>query len=256
MPIRRTYGCKPDQPDSRDRRFRASWFSLAKYLPESLLPTVVDLRPWCPPVMDQGPLGSCTAHGVTAALRFNMINSGRQDTVLSRLQLYYDSRALEGTVPEDAGAEIRDVIKCAAKGVGRETLWPYDETRWQEKPPQAVYDDSINFEAVDYQRVDASTRAIKTALYVGHPVVIGVTLFASFESDEVAKTGVVPMPGWRESEVGGHCMLLVGYGQTPGTFTVRNSWSTDWGAAGDCYLSEAYLSKYGSDLWVISTNKE
>jgi C1A family cysteine protease len=46
---------------------------------------------------------------------------------------------------------------------------------------------------------------------------------------------------------------VVGYGQKPGYFTVRNSWDTNWGDRGDCYIPEAYLGSttYGSDYWVI-----
>jgi hypothetical protein len=58
----------------------------------------VDLRPHCPPVMDQGELGSCTAHGITGALRYEMKRAGQPDVPLSRLQLYFDERAIEGTV--------------------------------------------------------------------------------------------------------------------------------------------------------------
>jgi C1A family cysteine protease len=253
--VSRRYGCRPDRPDGRDHRFALSWFSPARYMPEALLPAAVDLRASMPPVMDQGELGSCTAHGVTAALRFNLIDTGRPDVPLSRLQLYYDSRALEGDVGADAGAEIRDVIKCAARGVGRETLWPYAPARWTEKPPASVYADAVNFAAIDYQRVAVSARGLRTALYVGRPVVIGVTLFASFESDVVAASGRVPMPGRGEREVGGHCMVVCGYG--PGeTFTVRNSWGDAWGDRGDAYLPAAYLEAYGRDFWTILTDKE
>ena len=248
----RRYGLKLDDPDDRDHKFKLSWFSPKKYFP---LPDSVDLRPWMPPVMDQGSLGSCTAHGVTAALRYNLINNGRTDYPLSRLQLYYDTRALEGDIPEDNGAQIRNVIKCAAKnGVGRESLWPYDQTKWTQEPPQAVYDDAKHFEALDYRRVDIDSRAIKTALYVGRPVVIGIAIFPSFESNSVAATGVVPLPGWNEKSIGGHCMTIHGYQDD--VFTVRNSWGTGWGALGDCFIPAAYIEKYGSDFWTIATNNE
>lgn len=251
------YGWKPDRKDSRDHKFRLPWFSITRYMPEALLPDLVDLTDICPPVMDQGQLGSCTAHAVTAALRYNLIDNGETDIFLSRLQLYYDSRALEGTVDQDAGAEIRDVIKVAAKhGVGRELFWPYDLSKWNEKPAEEVYRDAVNFEALDYQSVETNTRAVKTALYVGHPVVIGVTLFESFESDEVANDGVVPMPGRSEREVGGHCMLVAGYGKKPGYFTVLNSWGASWGDRGWCYLPEQYLPQYGADFWTILQNNK
>src|SRR4051812_46237253 len=44
------YGCKRDLKDARDHMFA----------PRAVrLPSSVDLRPHCPPVMDQGDLGAC-----------------------------------------------------------------------------------------------------------------------------------------------------------------------------------------------------
>ncbi len=183
-----------------------------------------------------------------------MIRAGSGDVMLARLQLYYDERAIEGTVASDAGAEIRDGIKSAAnKGVAHESLWPYIIRKYRTRPAIEVYKDAINFEALEYARVEISAAALKAAIAEGHTPIIGLTLYESFESDAVAKTGMVPMPGAHEKAVGGHCMYVVGYGQKPGTFTVRNSWGSDWGIGGDCFFSEEYLgnAKLGSDYWVI-----
>ena len=54
------YGWVPDLPDHRDRKFRAP---LARIGP---LPPRVDLRDLCPPIWDQGALGSCTAQAIAA----------------------------------------------------------------------------------------------------------------------------------------------------------------------------------------------
>ena len=220
------------------------------------LPPFIDLSASLPPVLDQISLGSCTAHGVTEALRFNMIDNGDEDIPLSRLQMYYDSRAMEGSIASDSGAQIHDVIQVAARGVGREDLWPYDLTKWDQQPPAAVYDDAVHHEAIEYHGVGISALEIKTALYIGKPVIIGLTLYESFESDPVAATGMVPMPGGTESVVGGHCMLVYGYGQKQGYFSVRNSWGAAWGDGGNCYFREEYLGStdFGSDYWQITSN--
>jgi C1A family cysteine protease len=128
------------------------------FLPKVMrIPATVDLRAHCPPVMDQGSLGSCTAHGITGALRYEMIHRGLPDIPLSRLQLYYDERDMEGTVASDAGAEIRDGIKSAAKkGVAHETLWPYRIAKYRTKPPAKAYSDALQFRALKYQRVEVT----------------------------------------------------------------------------------------------------
>jgi C1A family cysteine protease len=240
------YGCRRDTKDARDHIM----------LPRAMrIPAAVDLRAHCPQVMDQGELGSCTAHGITGALRYEMISRGAHDVPLSRLQLYFDERAIEGTIASDAGAEIRDGIKSANKrGVGREILWPYRIKKYRSRAPAEVYADAKKYKALSYQRVEVNAAALRQAIALGHTPVIGVTLYESFEGDAVAKTGMVPMPARHEATVGGHCMYVVGYGQRPGTFTVRNSWAEDWGDRGDCYFPAAYLGSplYGSDYWIIT----
>lgn len=244
----RWYGCRRDVSDARDREFKPK---------ATRIPKAYDLRAHCPPVMDQGEVGSCTAHAITAALRYLLLKSGKPDIPLARLQLYYDERKIEGTTSEDAGAEIRNGIKCAVKlGVAHEALWPYDIARFKDAPNAPVYADALKFHAVTYERVAVITSAIKAAIYSGFPVVIGVSLYDSFEGDAVEKTGNVPMPNLKtEQLVGGHCMLTVGYGQRTGMFTVQNSWNTDWADKGFCYLPEAYLGspKFGSDYWIIKS---
>ena len=49
----------------------------------------------------------------------------------------------------------------------------------------------------------ASPRAI--------PFIFGFTVYESFESDAVARTGNVPMPEGDERTLGGHAMCVVGY---------------------------------------------
>jgi len=240
------YGCRRDTKDARDHMMP----------PRAMrIPAAVDLRPHCPGVMDQGQLGSCTAHGITGALRYELMRAGRADVPLARLQLYYDERAIEGTIASDAGAEIRDGIKSAnKKGVAHEALWPYRIKKYRTKAPDSVYADARHCKALSYQRVEVNAAALRQAIALGHTPVIGVTLYDSFESEAVAKTGMVPMPAKHEASVGGHCMYVVGYGQKPGHFTVRNSWAADWGDKGDCYFPEAYLGSalYGSDYWIIT----
>jgi C1A family cysteine protease len=206
--------------------------------------------------MDQGSLGSCTAHGITSALRFELLKRNEPDVPLSRLQLYYDERKAEGTIESDAGAEIRDGIKCASKiGVAPEKDWSYQISKFDVKPPAKCYKDAKKFRALEYKRVEVSISSVKNALASGHPVVIGVTLYESFESLSTERTGVVKMPEKKEQIAGGHCMYVVGYGQRKGYFTVRNSWAKDWGDKGDCYMPEAYIGSrlLGADYWVITT---
>ena len=242
----RGYGCIKDDPDDRDHRFGA-----AAPTEELVVPDAHSLVAQMPPVMDQGQSSTCTVHGTTAAYRYNLINTDRPDVPLSRAQLYWDAGVIEGDTG-DGGRQIRDVVKAiSTKGVAREDLWGFD--RLGNQPTPAVYDDAALHLALEYQRVNTDRASINGAIFIGHPVIFGVPVYKAFESDEVAKTGIVPMPSFTDSDVGLHCMLLVGYDSQYDY--VLNSWGQDWGQAGYCQLPRGYLEKYGSDFWTIFIDK-
>src|SRR5262245_26808338 len=103
------YGWIPDFPDHRDHLYAAPVVNL------TALPPKVDLRAQCPPVYDQGTLGSCTGNAIAGALQFDRLKQKlTPDFVPSRLFIYYNEREMEGTVDSDSGAQIRDGIKSVA----------------------------------------------------------------------------------------------------------------------------------------------
>lgn len=244
------YGYIPDLPDFRDYTYTAPYGHVLA------LPSSVDLRAQCPPIEDQGQLGSCTSFAVGAAIRFARKKEGLPDFVTSHLFLYYNSRAAEGTVNSDAGAQIRDVVKSANKqGDCPETEWPYDISKFMVKPPAQCYTDALKDRALSYQRVTQNLSQMKGCLASGLPFVCGISVYQSFESDEAAKTGTVPMPGQGEQLLGGHAILICGFRDSDQKWIFRNSWSNQWGDQGYGYLDYSYLLNAGlaSDFWVIKT---
>ncbi len=87
----------------------------------------------------------------------------------------------------------------------------------------------------------------------GFPFVFGFTVYESFESQQVARTGIVPMPGRAERVVGGHAVVGVGYHGAEKRFIVRNSWGTGWGMKGYCTMPYDYLANpnLAEDFWTI-----
>jgi C1A family cysteine protease len=80
-------------------------------------------------------------------------------------------------------------------------------------------------------------------------------VYTTFESQQVAKTGVVPLPKKGEKQLGGHAVLAVGYDDSTQRFTVRNSWGDGWGDHGYFTMPYAYVTsaRLASDFWVLYT---
>ncbi len=251
------YGWHPDGPDHRDYTFTAPPAFMS-----APLPTHVDLRPNMPKVYNQLTLGSCTANAIAGALEYDRMKQGLDVWTPSRLLIYYMERSMEGTIDSDAGAAIRDGVKVVNKlGCCPEFSWPYEIARFTEEPPSSVFADAKQHPAIKYESVHQDVRSIKTALAAGFPVIFGFTVYESFESDAVAKTGIVPMPAKHERALGGHAVLAVGYddplGHYDGKFIVRNSWGDSWGDKGYFYmpygvLDNAHLSR---DFWAVELVK-
>ena len=243
------YGWIPDLPDQRDHLYAAPPRVLA------VLPAKADLRPHCPPVLDQGELGSCTANAIANAFRFDeMKQKVAKPMAPSRLFIYYNERAMEGTTGSDAGAMIRDGIKSIVKqGACPETEWPYDIAKFARKPPAKAYKDALRHQALSYQRVAQTLPQLKGCLAAGYPFVFGFSVYESFESQAVAKSGKMPIPASGEKCLGGHAVLAVGYDDASQRVTVMNSWSAGWGDKGCFYMPYAYIGSNGlaDDFWTV-----
>ena len=242
---KRAYKLKKQEHDERDFKLT----SVIDVHPNVKLPALVDIRSKCPPVYDQSTLGSCTANaGVAARV---MLDNLTVD--LSRLDLYYYERLIENTVNEDSGANMRDIGNALATyGVCEEKLFPYDITKFTNKPTDADNTNGATYKIKSYYSVK-TIDDIKNVLAVKqHPVLIGIAVYASFESESVAKTGIVPLPKKNEQMLGGHAVLVVGYDNKKKCLIVRNSWGAGWGDKGYFYLPYTYVTKgFAYDFWVL-----
>jgi C1A family cysteine protease len=185
---------------------------------------------------------------------------GEPVVVPARAMIYYDARKLEGTTGQDVGAEVRDAVKGIANwGVCPDSEFPYSDQVYDKAPSKQDYADASKQEAIVYQAVNYPH--LNQTLASGFPFVFGFTVYESFEGDEVARTGVVPMPGPGERVVGGHCVWAWGYNdQRTGSFqgipprskACRNSWGEGWGDHGNFYLPQGYFDAgLCSDFWII-----
>ncbi len=239
-------GWKRDLPDPRDFKFKVS--------APITLPPMVDLRPQCPDVYDQGNLGSCGANAMGGTFQFEQRKQGIPDFMPSRLFIYYNTRVLEGTVNTDSGVTLRNTMKTMVDtGVCPESMWKYSRC-FKKKPTDDCYVEAVKHQVVEYLRVTHSLYEIKLCLAEGHPITFGMMLYESFMSEAVTNTGIIPMPNLpNESSLGGHAVMAVGYDDAKNCLIVRNSWGKYWGDKGYFYLPYEYVTtpNLTADYWTI-----
>ncbi|MHB8055747.1 MAG: C1 family peptidase [Candidatus Aminicenantales bacterium] len=281
---RAIYGWIPDIPDIRDytrdtasvREIMAA-ARLASRRPgrktnSGSLPGSVDLREHCPPVEDQGGLGSCTANAGAGVIEYYERRAFGRHLDASRLFLYKAARNLMKAVG-DTGAYLRTTIGAMVLfGVPPEEYWPYDDgaERFDREPPAFCYAFAQNYKTIRYFRHDLpgnpaaeTLERVKTHLAAGHPSMFGFTVYSSIESADAR--GAIPFPGPKERVEGGHAVVAVGYDdrlkiengknggkETTGALLVRNSWGTGWGDGGYGWLPYEYVRcGLAEDFWSV-----
>lgn len=242
------YGTHPDVPDGRDHEYASPGGAIR-------LPRRVDLTSSCPPVYDQGKtLNSCSANAIGAALWYLERRRSRRAPSPSRLFLYYNERAREHLAGTNAPVSLRSGYKSVAKqGICSEQLWPYRDERFAVQPPPACYAAALEHRALRYARLRRELRTLRHCLAEGFPFTVGLSVYASFESAAVARSGVVPLPRPHERQLGGHAVLVVGYDDETHRFIVRNSAGPHWGERGYCRMPYAYLldENLAWDFWTV-----
>lgn len=254
----RTYGCVIPK---EKRKVTGDPLKLEKLILKS-----VDLRQIysMPTIIDQGNLGSCTGCAFSYLYNFNEIKQRNLLLVKpSVLYIYYNERLLRGTVKYDSGAEIYDGIVAISKyGICDNIRWPYLINKFTTRPSTQSYNQGKLFKSISSSGVNQDLSSIKTLLSNNIIFVFGFYVYESFESVNVEKTGMVPIPNTNtEALLGGHAGVCIGYNDNKitlegkkGMFICANSWGINWGDKGYYYMPYDYLTNpdLAGDFWTIT----
>jgi len=260
-------GWLPDYPDFRDYtedeksvKPMLAKVGVTKTL-KAALPTSVDLRPWCPPIENQGSLGSCTANAGVAIMEYFERRAFGKHIDASRLFLYKTTRNMLHWTG-DTGAFLRSTMGAMVLfGVPPEEYWPYIVADYEKEPTAFCYAFAQSYQAISYYRLDppGTTKSallthIKTNLAGGLPSMFGFTVYSSYT--QANTTGKIPYPTTGEKIIGGHAVVAVGYDdsvkikntftgatETKGALLIRNSWGTGSGSNGYGWLPYEYVLK-------------
>ncbi len=216
------------------------------------IPSAVDLENLMPPVYDQGDLGSCTANAGAGLAEFVMKKIGKSFFTPARLAIYYWNRVADGTVKEDAGSSLSQTMTTLETvGVPHESNWWYNPAKFAVKPNKKVVDDASKHIMLNGLSIQQDLNHMRACLAEGFPFMFGFTVYESFESDAMAKNGIMTMPVRGEKILGGHAVLAVGYDDSKNLFKVRNSWGVDWADKGYFYMPYEFIgsNNFADDFW-------
>ncbi len=258
-------------PDIRDYTINTPAIKdlLGKIAFPKATPTSSDLRAWCPPIEDQGQLGSCTANAGVGIFEYFEKKAANSYLDASRLFLYKTTRNLMG-VTGDTGAYLRTTAAAMLLfGVPPEKYYQYIISKFDDEPTAFLYAFAENYKALVYYRYDppGTTKtklltSIKENLSAGLPSMFGFTVYSSIV--QACASGEIPYPASGEKVLGGHAIDAVGYDDakvitnannkktTKGALLIRNSWGTGWGSKGYGWLPYDYvLNGLASDWWSL-----
>jgi C1A family cysteine protease len=277
------FGWVPDRPDLRDYSSQTLQVStelikLERFKKKakkpgiaSTLPITTDLRNWCSPVEDQKNLGSCTAHAGIGLLEYFERRSQGKYVDASRLFLYKVTRKLLSW-SGDTGAYLRTTMQAlAAFGAPPEKYHPYIVGDYEKEPSAFCYAFAQSYKGLTYYRLDPGSTSgnvalasIKEYLSAGLPCMFGFTCYGSALDQASANHGAIPYPVKKDSVVGGHAVIAIGYdnnklitnaddgSKTKGAILIRNSWGVGWGESGYGWLPYSYFeNRLAEDIWSL-----
>ena len=214
-------------------------------------------------VDNQGAYGSCTAHVLSYAWQQSRLRANKSWYKPSRCFWYAHSRLALGDrkLSTDKGSTIWSTAQTlSSKGAVAESLWPYTKQNIDREPTVTInIQASGNKQSVRQVSFGLNTNTnianIKKEINDGRVVMIGIMIFQSFMTNDVMRSGQIPVPKKRqEALLGGHAIALSGWDESKQVFTFRNSWGTSVGKQGSFSIPYSYVCNptLAGDAWVVT----
>ena len=215
------------------------------------LPTCVRVSN-VPSVRDQLNLGASTVHAVLGAYECITMRCP------SRLFVFYNMRKMaEVDRASDEGVKLIHVIRSLQwNGVCEESLWPYNPEDFDTQPSDECYAQAANSPQIRAYTVEHWH--MRGLLSRGLPIIAGLQMYASYESESTRNTGDHHHPSSGEKLIGGHAILIIGYDNDTKLYIFQNSRGVEWGNRGYGTLpySVAHDPNLLTSLWTIEIDDD
>ncbi len=219
----------------------------------------VDLRKFATPVGDQGQTSRCSAFAWTHATElvtnmktgssprlspsFTMLEFQRMQGDAQDYQYAY--KGGDGTTGgPDPGRLLTEQGTC------RQELWP-------DSSPVPVTSERVLLADAGKHVLPATPLPIsledaRKVLSAGCPVHVSINTGAQFS--DIGRDGMFNAAEAPSGQHGRHAMLMVGY--TGNFYIIKNSWGTDWGDNGYCYVPKKVLEASDPELIAVLVKKD
>jgi hypothetical protein len=243
----RKFGAVRDVHDVRDRMYCSS-------SPARPVLQHVDLREWSGPIKDQGEEGSCTGHAFSSAREWIARKYEKTLPILSPQFLYVEELIANGFFPKDEGAMPRTGCQVlTVTGCCEASLYPYVSGKFT-TPTTEQAQNALKYKTGAYHRIGTLPDILSCLSDPSPwPVLVGFVVYESFMSDQVADTGMMPIPNPGEQQQGGHEVLCLGYDLTEQLALIQNSWGDGWGQRGYFWMPFDVITSPDTDLWMVHT---
>lgn len=200
----------------------------------------VDLRESFPKIKTQGNIGTCSIFALSAIYEYILKCRTNKEYDLSERFVYYN--ACDKDKEKDSGFSFNQILKVMEeKGICEEEFCPYDVELLQNPPEETAFEDAKSHLVIEAKNVRIDHEEIRKALTDGYPVAISLRIYDSFDN---CIKGFVEYPSDEEIQsenFGSHAMVICGYSDEDKVYIVRNSWGTEFGDKGYCYIPYSYI---------------
>lgn len=212
------------------------------------LPTSFDLTNNMPPIGNQGSQGSCVSWAIAYALKGYQERVENNWTVWDN-QTKFSPAFMHNQLRHQAnscdGADFKEALDLLMiQGVCTYGEMPYSEYGCIVQPNSTQKSNAYKYKIKSYLMVNyQKVIDVKSFIYENKPVIIGVEVDESFMMGKKSTSGHFI---WKENgtdKVGYHAMVAVGYDDNLNAFKVQNSWGTQWGNAGYCWIDYNWFVK-------------
>lgn len=220
---------------------------------------VVDLRKFATPIGDQGQTSRCSAFAWTHATElvtnqktgsaprlspsFTMLEFQRMQGDAKDYQYAYSGG--DGTTGgPDPGRLLTEQGTC------RQELWP--DSSEVPVTSERVLTADAGKHTLPATPLPISLEDARKVLSAGCPVHISMNTGQAFS--DIGRDGMFNAAEAPSGQHGRHAMLMVGY--TGNFYIIKNSWGTDWGDNGYCYVPKKVLEASDPELIAVLVKKD